>query len=162
MMEEFTLRPLNEEDWMDLKNIRLEALSLHPAYFSPSKDETQFTEVEWKARILNPMGRIFGLYFNGKIVGLSGIVIDKNYADTAHFVMSYIRDEFRRQNLSALFYSARTDWAKKRPHIKTLVLDVNEDNIPSQKSSKSNGFVFHDSYFENGKKILTFKMAISG
>ena len=39
-----TLRELEAADWAVLKAIRLEALTLHPDLFSPSRDEFAFTD----------------------------------------------------------------------------------------------------------------------
>lgn len=76
-MEEYKIRPFTEDNWLEFKEIRLEALANHPNFFSPSKDETKFIENDWKERICNPKNCIFGLYFQNKIIGLTGIFIDK-------------------------------------------------------------------------------------
>lgn len=158
MVETYTIRPFFENDWEDLKRLRLEALRKHPSFFSPSRDETKFTESEWKQRITNPKNCIFALLFENKIIGITGIVTDKDDDTKAHLVMSFIQEEFRRKNLSKLLYQSRLDWAKARPNLKTLVLDVNEDNVPSRNACQNNGFKLISSYVENGKKLLTFQL----
>lgn len=157
-MKKIKIRPLFENDWQDLQKIRLEALLKHPDFFSPSRDETLFSEADWKMRILNPNGCIFGIYNQNEIVGITGIVIDKDNSEVAHFVMSYTKNNFRGMNLSALLYSVRIDWAKQQQKIKVLTLDVNESNIPSQSACKKYGFKNTEIFEENGRKILTFTL----
>ena len=109
-------------------------------------------------KILNPRGCIFGLYFQVKIIGLTGIVIDKENAEVAHLVMSYIKDNFRGLNLSAFLYESRIEWAKRQSGIKTLTLDINEDHLPSQLACQKHGFKIVHSYIDEGQKVLTYHL----
>ena len=159
-MEDFEVRPFKKNDWIELKNIRLEALRNHPTFFSPSQDEAKFTEENWIKRIVNPRNCIFGLYFRNKVIGLTGVVTDRENTEVAHLVMSYIRADFRRKNLSTIFYTSRIEWAKKQTRIKILTLDINEENLPSRVACQKHGFKLVSSYLDKGQKVLTFRMSI--
>lgn len=149
-MQDFHVRKLNVEDWSAYRALRLEALSRNPEFFTPSRDETKFTEADWKERLLNPNAAAFGLYHAGELVGLSGIVREKNQADSprAHMVSTYIREEYRGQGLSRLFYEARLAWARAQKDIKTLVLEHRSDNTASEKAHRRYGFQFKSSFTE--------------
>lgn len=159
-MDKYLIRPFFETEWLELKKLRLEALSNHPTFFSPSTDETLLTEQDWKKRIVNPNNCVFALLCGSKFIGITGIVTDKSDETKAHLVMSYIQNNYRRKDLSKLLYQARLQWAKARPNLKTLVLDVNEENIPSSRACLNNGFKLVSSYIESGKKVLTFEMRL--
>ncbi len=60
--EKFSVIQLTPSDWKDYKSIRLEALAAHPNFFCPSRDETKFTEEDWKQRLSNLNAETFGLY----------------------------------------------------------------------------------------------------
>lgn len=159
------LRKFNSDDWQKYRSIRLEALAAHPNYFSPSRDETKFTETDWKQRLNNENSCTFGLFIDGKLVGLTGIVRDHTEFEKAHLVSSYIKAEYRKMGLSSLFYEARIKWAKEQKNIKLLVVDHNEENEPSMKAHQKFGFIFSNSYEEvstsgQSKKILCYKLEV--
>jgi hypothetical protein len=79
-VDKITVRQLNRNDWQLYKTVRLESLVKHPAYFSPSRNETAFTEADWKERLNNPNAATFGLFENGRIIGITGIFIEGNVA----------------------------------------------------------------------------------
>jgi RimJ/RimL family protein N-acetyltransferase len=146
-MNDFTIRQFTPEDWQNYRDIRLEALKKHPAYFSPSRDETKFTEADWKERLGNKNAASFGLFSEDKVIGLTGIVREGNNpeATTAHLVSSYIREEYRRSGLSRLFFEARIKWARDQGNIRALLLEHRDDNLPSQKAHQKFGFQLIDS-----------------
>jgi len=135
-MDDFFIKQFEEHDWEDYRAIRLEAIHAHPEYFCPSRDENKFLEGEWKERISNQNGAIFGLYCGKAIVGLTGIIREGNnpQADKAQMVMSYIKKDYRRRGLSELFYKARIDWAKCQDNLRTIIIEHRDDNVPSQKA----------------------------
>jgi RimJ/RimL family protein N-acetyltransferase len=144
---EFSTRQLTTNDWQTLKHIRLEALSLHPNFFSPSSDEFQFSEADWTERLSNPDGATFGLFHNkNEIIGLTGIYRDKKDPQLAWLVASYIQAPYRRKGLTRLLYQARIDWAKIQNHIHTLVVHHREDNEISKKSHQKFNFEFIKTY----------------
>jgi RimJ/RimL family protein N-acetyltransferase len=163
--EKFSVIQLTPSDWKDYKSIRLEALAAHPNFFCPSRDETKFTEEDWKQRLSNLNAGTFGLYFNGKLIGLTGIVRDHVEIQKAHLVSSYIRPEYRRIGLSKLLYQARIAWAQKHETIKYLVVDHNQENEPSYKAHQKFGFKYSRSYVEasstgDNKTIVSYRLDI--
>ncbi|MBL7670926.1 MAG: GNAT family N-acetyltransferase [Bdellovibrionaceae bacterium] len=144
---EYSIRHLTPNDWQIFREIRLESLKKHPAFFSPSRDETKFSEIDWKERLSNRNSASFGLFSENKIIGLTGIVREGNNprATKAHLVSSYIREEYRRLGLSKLFFEARMKWAKDQGDIKTLILEHRDDNLSSQKAHSKFGFTLVES-----------------
>jgi RimJ/RimL family protein N-acetyltransferase len=143
----FFTRQLTEADWKTLQKIRLEALSLHPNFFAPSRDEFQFTETDWKERLSNPDGANFGLFNDiNELIGLTGINRDKDDRSRAWLVASYIKAPYRRMGLTRLLYEARIQWAKAQNDINTLVVHHRADNEPSRKSHQKFNFEFVKEY----------------
>ncbi len=160
-----SIRKFHENDWQEYRFIRLEALSSHPNYFSPLRDETQFTVDDWKRRLNGENACMFGLYADVKLIGLTGIVRDHTEFEKAHLIASYIRPEYRRTGLSRLFYEARIKWAREQKNIKLLVVDHNQENEPSMRAHQKFGFIFSNSYDEvsssgQSKKIFCYKLEI--
>lgn len=141
-MDGFMVRQLSGADWEIYRNIRLESLKNEPAYFSPSRDETAFTEGDWRERLGNGYAATFGLFAGEEIIGSSGIMRENNDAgaERAFLVGMYIRKEYRRRGLSAKLFKVRMDWAKEQKGIKKLVLEHREDNLAVQKAHQKLGF----------------------
>jgi len=110
----FHIRKFNSLDWEVFKLIRLEALQNEPSVFCPSTNEAERNIDEWKALLNEERKPIFGLYHQDEIVGLTGLVQDREdpSGNTALCVMSYIRKEHRGKGLSRLLYKTRIDAAK--------------------------------------------------
>ena len=160
-----SLKKFGPHDWQEYRSIRLEALAAHPHYFCPSRDETQFTEVDWQQRLNNVNACTFGLFADGELIGLTGVVRDHTEFEKAHLVSSYIKPKYRKMGLSRLFYEARIQWAQEQKDIKYLVVDHNAENVPSMKAHQKFGFEFSNSYDEislsgQTKKIVCYKLKI--
>jgi RimJ/RimL family protein N-acetyltransferase len=140
-MNGITSRQLSATDWEIYRDIRLEALKNHPAYFLPSRDETVFSELEWRQRLSNPNAATFGLFTAKEIIGISTIARENNRpaAERALLVGTYIKKDFRRQGLSERLFKLRLEWAKEK-NIKTLLLEHREDNLPIQKAHQKFAF----------------------
>jgi GNAT superfamily N-acetyltransferase len=110
----YRLERFNPEDWEKFKVIRLEALEMEPAVFSPSTVESLRTENEWRAVLCDVDKAVFGLYFIDELIGLTGLFKDRGSfgGETALCVMSYIRKEHRGKGLSRMFYETRIKAAK--------------------------------------------------
>lgn len=139
----FSTRKLTVNDWPILKLIRLEALTLHPNFFSPSSDEFKFTEADWKERLNNSDGANFGL-FNEKneIIGLTGIFRDRENREQAWMVASFLKPDYRRRGLTKHLYEARIQWAKEQNGINLLIVHHREDNEISRKAHQKFNFQF--------------------
>lgn len=147
-MNDFLIRKLSDNDWQEYKSIRLEALSAHPNFFSPSRDETKFLESDWRSRLSNADACMFGLFLESQIVGLTGVVRDRSNPENANLVSSYIRAEYRKRGISRLFYDSRMKWANEQGNIKFLIVEHYEDNTPSMRAHQKFGFIYTSSYEE--------------
>ncbi len=164
--EGFKLRRFLTSDWDKFKKIRLEALQVHPDLFTPSKNEFEFSKKDWIARLSNPDAATFGLYLDNEVVGLTGIVIDRNDSTRAILVMSYIRNPFRNKGLSSLFYERRLDWAKKRGDIKIVESGHVEGNVVSYKANQKFGFSsrgFYDHKEKDGtsRRVFIYELPLN-
>ena len=167
-MNEFKVKRFNLQDWEDQKLIRLESLVEHPEYFCPSRDETKFSEQDWKQRIQSPNSAGFGLFDpKGNIIGLTAIVREGNDSKStrAQLVSSYIRKKYRGRGLSQLLYKSRIEWAKDQGDIDTLIVEFAEDNLASQRACDKFDFKMVESKDETWgnnelKKCLVYQLKL--
>lgn len=139
----FSTHQLNINEWPILKKIRLEALELHPNFFSPSVDEFKMTDDQWKERLANTESANFGLFNDqNEIIGLTAIFRDKDDRALAWMVASYIKAAYRGQGLTRYLYEARIQWAKDQKDIHTLVVNHRIDNEISRKAHQKFKFEF--------------------
>src|SRR6202051_4970706 len=105
-----TIRPLDPSEWRALREIRLLALRTEPGVFFAAYDgELGLGDDEWQRRIAGAGSIIFGLFAGSDLVGITGVVADRDdpTGKTAVLVMSYIRPAYRGRGLTTLFYDAR-------------------------------------------------------
>lgn len=79
----------------------------------------------------------FALLDGNQIIGMTGILRREN--NVGKCIASYIREEYRGQNLSHLLYQARIDWAKKHG-IKRMIVGHRASNAASQAANQKFGF----------------------
>ena len=124
------------------RDIRLEALQNDAGMFGSSyAREAAFTAAQWLERITNKDTACLGLYRNDELIGITGIVKDKEDAGLAHLVQSYIRTEHRGKGLSALFYKERIEWAKEHA-IKRIVVGHRVGNEAARAATLRSGFSY--------------------
>ncbi len=71
-----SIRQFQEHDWETLKYIRLLALQSDPGVFGGSvKKESALTEEEWRGWLNRTQAGRFGVFNQGEIIGLTGIVL---------------------------------------------------------------------------------------
>jgi GNAT superfamily N-acetyltransferase len=139
---QYSIRSFLPEEMEQYKGIRLESLQLEAAVFGSNyAREAAFTTDEWLMRIAQPNSDCFGLYCDGELIGLTGIVIDKTDPALGHMTQSYIRETYRGLGLSRLLYDARLAWAKQH-QLKTLRIGHRESNIASKAANQHYGFRF--------------------
>lgn len=140
--EAFSIRQFSPPETGAYKAIRLEALQLEPGMFGNSYAmEAALTEQEWLERITAPGNARFGLYHLTELIGLTGIVADKEKPGEAYMTQSYIRKAYRGRGLSRLLYQARIEWAKANA-VKRLIIGHKESNIISKAANQHFGFVY--------------------
>jgi GNAT superfamily N-acetyltransferase len=149
-MSTVSIRQLVSEDWAEYRDIRLEALAKVPGYFCPSRDEFKFEPSDWINRLSDKNAASFGLFVGQKLIGITGIVMDRQSPDSrcAFLVSSYIKEEHRRQGFSKQLFDARIAWARGRGNINTLLLEHRDDNFAAHRSHQKYGFEFLKSYLE--------------
>jgi len=77
-MENYELRHFGIEEWQSYKKIRLEALFSAPEVFGSNyQKEAAYRAEEWMALLGNPKCAMFGLYNDGTLIGLTGVVLDR-------------------------------------------------------------------------------------
>ncbi len=137
------VRPLNHSEWRDLLEIRLEAVTKHPGYFlSTPKQTKELTPDDWKRRINSENSRIFGLYDNVKLIGITGIYVPDDAPNCAVLVMSYIKPSYRGRGFSQMFYKARLDWAMEQNQLEFIKVSHRTGNKPSKAAILKHGFKF--------------------
>jgi RimJ/RimL family protein N-acetyltransferase len=139
------LRALTEADWEHFRELRLFALRTEPGvFFSSYARETEFDRTEWISRIAQPGRCVFGLFIDGALVGISGIITstDDPSLATAELVMSYLLPEYRGKGFSALFYEARLRWARAQSQFTQVRVSHRESNLASRRAIVRHGFTF--------------------
>ena len=154
------IRGLRHDEWQNLLKIRLEAITNHPNYFGSTPEKTlKITQSEWHDRINSNHSRIFGLFDDNDLIGITGIVKHNAKPGHAIMIMSYIKPNYRKQGLSELLYQARIDWAKSQDDIHTLEIGHRHGNESSRRANQKAGFTFthkEEQEWPNGTKDLIF------
>lgn len=134
----YYIRQLSPADLELYRAIRLEALRLEPGVFGSNyAREAAFTKGVWQQRLSHPDAASFGLFYDGGLVGITGIIIQRPGEGT--LVASYIRKEYRNRGLSALLYGARLAWARDKG-LKTVVVSHRKSNQASKTANQHFGF----------------------
>ncbi len=139
------IRQLTESDGGIFKTLRLHALKTEPDKFSSNYErESAYTDSEWQGWLGNEINAFFGLFDNGNLIGITGIVrLDRNpQATEAILVASYLLPAYRRQGLSRKLYQARLDWAASQPGLKQVRVSHRESNEASRRAHQAFGFIF--------------------
>ncbi|MCW3126305.1 MAG: family N-acetyltransferase [Bacteroidetes bacterium] len=134
------LRRFTIDDWQAMKAIRLEALEKEPHFFGAKHStEIVLTDEQWQDRLTDDAH--WGLYDGEECVGLTAIA--QAYADptAGYLIASYIRSDYRRKGLSALYYRTRIDWAKAWGY-KYLLISHRNDNDASKAANQKFGFQY--------------------
>lgn len=138
----YSLQQLLPQQWQLFKKIRLEALQSDPSVFGSTYErEAAFPEEEWQRRMSNPDAAFFGLYHREELIGVTGIIVMQDHPGQALLIASYIRTPFRGNNLSAMFYKARIDWATTK-NIRKLIVSHRASNGASKAANQKAGFVY--------------------
>lgn len=141
--KQYTIRQFLPEDVEQYKFMRLEALQLESGMFCNRYEyEAAFLQEQWIARVANPNGACFGLYYGDELIGITGIVVtDEEKPDEAYMTQSYIRKVYRGKGLSKILYEARLEWAKKH-QIKCLKISHRASNLVSKAANQHYGFIY--------------------
>lgn len=136
-----TIDPVQPQDAMVLKDVRLRALKDTPSAFgSTYAREVAFEDEKWIERA-TPLER--GLTFlardAGDVCGLVGGFIDREDATLIHVVSMWVAPTHRRLGVGQKLVEAVVAWAKKRS-VKTVRLCVTNNNAGAIQFYKRIGF----------------------
>ncbi|WP_126973944.1 GNAT family N-acetyltransferase [Gynurincola endophyticus] len=125
----------------------MEALRTDPGMFGSNYlQEEQYDQQHWISLLENKSRAIFGLYNEQQLIGLTGVVLNKENASNAIFIASFIRPAYRGKGLSRLFYQARIDWARQQK-CQSITVSHREGNTVSRAANQYFGFKY--SHAEN-------------
>ncbi len=139
-----TIRQLTPSDWQIFRDLRLYALKSEPGKFSSNYTlESGFSEETRRDRLAPPLRAYFGLFDQGKLVGITGAIRNNGDAQATDIILvaSYIMPEYRGQGLSRKFYKARLEWAAQQPGVIRVLVSHRESNDASRRANQAFGFV---------------------
>ncbi len=153
------VRPLIASDWQDYKRLRLEALQLHAANFGASYlEEASLSDENWREMMSGPGFQRFGLYSDDRqMVGIGGVVTDRNDGRSAILVAGYIRQEYRGKGYSRLLYEARIQWAIDCGQYNRIIVGHHEGNEASRRANQAFGFEYigaEEKSFGDGSRAI--------
>ena len=137
------VRALEREDWEIFRERRLEALRTEPGVFASSFErESALSPEEWRDRVSGPQKRMFGLFDDEQLVGITGVIADPEDPSgaTALLVASFIVPAYRGRRLSARLYEARLDWIAPQSGFTRVVVSHRLSNEPSRRAAARFGF----------------------
>ena len=140
-----SLRPLDRAEWAAFRDVRLEALRAEPRAFSASPEAWAARPPrDWQDLISGDGHQAFGLFDDGRLVGITGVVTAKEDPSgrTALLVMSYLPSAYRGRGFSRLFYEARLEWVRSRGTFTSVVVSHRESNEASRQANRRHGFLF--------------------
>lgn len=145
-MADVTIRRFLLEEWPLYRAVRLRALATDPGVFSSNHAaENAYPDSRWQETLLSSDLGVFGLFDEGKVIGLTGIAIKRQaVADgsIAGLWGSWIDPVYRGQGLSSLMYQARLDWARAHPDVQIVRVSHRAGNVASRAANQKYGFVF--------------------
>lgn len=133
------VRRLTPDDYEALREIRLEALRLNPAFFSadPAQEEA-FSKEQWLARLASAVS--FGGFVDDRLCGL--VVFSRpaspKLAHTGDLGAMYVRDQARGTGLADAMIEAVLDHAANE--VEQIKLTVNSENARAVKFYERHGF----------------------
>lgn len=136
------IRLFTPDEWPLYKGVRLKALQSDPKVFGSSYAlEEPRPDAEWRATLERDDVGVFGVFDHGRVIGMTGIVIDKNDAAVAKLWGSWLEPAWRSRGVSEYMYRARIDWAREHPTAKKIIVSHRASNIASEKANQKHGFV---------------------
>lgn len=142
-MKDLHIRPLAPHDWTAFRAARLRALSMHPGFYCGTlADAEQRTPEDWQEMLDGNGKRIFGLFDEARLVGITAVFTcrDDPSGRTGVFAMSFIEPEYRGQGYADLYYKARIEFGAAHLPWTRLCVSHRADNEPSKRAILRHGF----------------------
>lgn len=141
--DDVTVTLFAPEEWRFYKSIRLKALLSDPGVFGSSHALEAFEpDAKWQKALVSPDIGVFGVFHFGDVIGMTGIVLDRNDRSTAKLWGSWLEPKWRDRGLSQKMYAARIDWARRHPDVQRIVVSHRESNTASKMANQKHGFAF--------------------
>jgi len=148
-----SVRRLFGDDAESLREIRLEALRLHPTAFSADPDvESAFALERWREHLETRIW--FGAFADGAMVGINAFSTEsysKKTAHVAHLGAMYVREAARGSGVADALMTNFLDYAKGRAE--QIVLTVEAGNTRAIGLYERHGFAI------TGRKPRSMKIA---
>lgn len=142
-VENIEVRLFTPEEWPFYKGVRLKALKTDPKVFgSTFAKESLENDDFWKASLLRTDLGVFGVFHFGDVIGMTGLVIDKDDKQAAKLWGSWLEPKWRGKGVSEKMYQARIGWAQKHPDAKKIIVSHRQSNVASKKANQKHGFTF--------------------
>ncbi len=137
-----SIRLFTPDEWPLYKTVRLKALRSDPKVFGSSfAREEPRPEAEWRQALERKDMGVFGVFDGEQVIGMTGVVIDKDDAGIAKLWGSWLEPLWRSKGVSEDMYRARIDWAREHETAKKIVVAHRASNIASKKANQKHGFV---------------------
>jgi ribosomal protein S18 acetylase RimI-like enzyme len=134
---------LGQQDWRDLRAIRLEALRSEPAAYSSSFEETLARSDEhWQQRLASDHSVHLLARAQSRPIGMVGGYLGSDEGDESVAVVfgMYVAREYRGRGIGRLLLSSLIDRLSAFPQICTIRLGVTETQDPARALYESMGF----------------------
>jgi ribosomal protein S18 acetylase RimI-like enzyme len=134
------IRPLRADEADRYRDIRLEALRLHPEAFGASFEEESARPPAWFADRLTAT-TVFGGFRGEALLGTAGFMPETGLkrVHKGHLWGMYVRPEARGSGLAQGLVAAVVDHARGR--VEVLLLSVTDGNLPARRLYEAFGFV---------------------
>jgi ribosomal protein S18 acetylase RimI-like enzyme len=137
------VRILGQDDLAAFRQVRLDALRLHPEAFTASyEDEAQLSEAQFAERLAAPGMTRFGGFAGNEMVGLVGLNLRAGLKERhkATLFSMYVAAEHRRSGLAPDLVAAVIQKAREAGAL-VLHLFVTAGNAPAQRLYRTMGFL---------------------
>ena len=149
-LDRIVVRPFTVDDWALCKEVRLKALQSDPKSFGSNyAKEAAYDDAKWREQLANPDVVAFGVFLDGKVIGMTGVMHSNADRSEAGLWGSWLEKEYRGRGVSALMYKARLDWVRSRPEIERVIVSHRESNLASKHANQKHGF--HFTHSDDGK-----------
>jgi RimJ/RimL family protein N-acetyltransferase len=143
--DDIEVRPFTPDEWQMYKAVRLKALETDPKFFGESFDDARAKPDEnYQTHLLSADGAVFGVFRHGDVIGMTGVVLDKEDAkgETAKLWGSWLEPKWRGKGLARKMYETRLNWAKAHPKVKRVTVSHRKSNAVSKRANQRWGFTF--------------------
>lgn len=139
----FQIVALQPERWKEFRDLRLEALKLHPQTFvSLFEEEVEFSPSQWQSFLIQDKYEyLFVQDRNRNLVGMGALVWHpgKKYVHMAELGSVFIKSEFRRQKAFTQLFNSLEAVGKQRD-LEKLISYCATGNVSSVSAYVKNGF----------------------